>query len=288
MLDVISGRDGFEFVVLTDANVREAISYAADKGEKAFLHLDFSKLSKDSAREVAENERVSSVFSFHIVNGGDGLTGIQNIDNIKNISFAYPDSIFDFSKMFALKSVGGVWSKKWAGLSSCKELAEFKVSSYGNRVSDIPNIGRLEVVSLIGPALADLSGIEVAERLAGLELIRAAKLSDIGNIVACSKSIQFLNFDVCKKVSSFLAVGRLEKLRNLSITDCGGIESIAFVSDLKKLELLNIFGTKVLDGNLEWVSCCSALREFRSENIKNYSPSVAEIKSRIEMRIMGK
>ena len=119
-----------------------------------------------------------------------------------------------------------------------------------------------------------MDGLHQATNLVELEISYAKDLSNLSDLHACAR-LETLLLSHCKKVESFDALRTLKKLRDLSISEGGQIPSIAFIENLPSLEYLGIYGTKVIDGDLQPCVEHPRLKTLASKNDRNYKPAVA-------------
>ena len=76
------------------------------------------------------------------------------------------------------------------------------------------------------------------------------------------------------------AIGALENLRFLGVSDCGRIDSLGPLANLTELEVLYAWGsTRVLDGDLTPLLKLPKLREIRMRDRHEYKPRIRDIPS---------
>lgn len=285
MLKFLDGANGWKFIDMSGSDLDEALEYLASTSEKLSLLLDSSRCDPSLLLQIAKHEKKSVVKALHLLNGWADISCVGDLVCLRTLSIGFEKSRFDFSKLTELSEVGGVWSKGWRNLESCKKLTRFAVSAYADGIEKMPNIERLEYVHLIQPRFTSLAGIDSARSLRELSIMRAAKLIDIRGISGAAATLDKLNFDKCPQVESFRPVGALTKLSELTISDSKKIESIDFIEMLQHLSLLNLFGTRIGDNDLSPCLKLSSLRVFRSEEIKGYKPTVSEIQKWLSEQI---
>lgn len=239
MLDIIKGREDYEFVRFKNS-VSDVLDYFKAKNEKTILMIDFSVCSENSVLELLSNAEVNCVKSLHFVNFSELINNFQALAHWRYLSFGYPNSIFNFDRLSMLSDVGGIWSKKWAGLSLCDNLKSFCVSGYQDEFSHLPNLSNLYRIELIQPSILNLSGIEVALKLEILELSYARKLEDISMLSGYNHHLKKLVIDRCKKIKSFKSLGLLKSLEYLQILSCTSVDAISSIEHLPNLKFKRI------------------------------------------------
>jgi internalin A len=132
------------------------------------------------------------------------------------------------------------------------------------------------------PKLSSLAGLSHFPRLQRLGIYLATRLDDISDLRGRSE-IRELELVSCKKLTRIDDLAECEGLRRLNIAESGDIESLRPVTGLTELEELYVYGsTKVLDHDLTPLAGLPRLRILAMMDRRGYSPSVDELKRRIE------
>lgn len=281
MIKIINGVDGWKFIDMSETSVLDAFNYLESSPIKTSFFLDAARCDSVILEIIADQEKVELLKAVHLINNWKDISALRKCKKINTLSIGFENSIFDFSSLSELTSIGGIWSKRWSNLENCKNLSDFSVAMFDANLTEIPNISKLKNISLIQPKVSSLNGIEQAEELLNLRILRATKLVEISAIQFLHKKLVDMEFDKCKNINDYSSLSNFGKIEKLIIADCKSIDSIKFVSTLKNLKIFSIFGTVVKDGNLLPCLDLPKLIDFRSESIKSYHPSVEEIRGKL-------
>jgi hypothetical protein len=284
MLTFIDGRDGWRFIDLANSDLDEALAYLAKEGGRLSLFLNARQCADDIVDRIVAHPGAVAVKAIHVLDRIENFRGLEALHWLEKLSVGFADSHVDFTAFPALRSVGGMWSRHWAGLEQCTRLEDFSVSGFDGAFDRIPRLAWLRRITLMFSSCQSLAGIEQAMSLERLELDSCRKLRDIGAVRQCRNTLHSLVIDECKHIQSMEAVSVLENLDELWLTSSGKIDSIAFIASMKRLSLLNLFETKVLDQDLSPCLAHASLREFRSHDDKRYTPRVDEVRARLTER----
>ena len=132
------------------------------------------------------------------------------------------------------------------------------------------------------PALVSLSGVEALGDLRLLQVVGASRLEDFTPLDSLNRGLEELWLESCKKISSIDFVRRLESLTELTVADCGPIDSLRALRGLE--HLLGVYmweSTQILDGDLSPLLELPSLRALRMRSRRHYRPSVADVMSQI-------
>lgn len=145
------------------------------------------------------------------------------------------------------------------------------------RESDWSNLNRLcnlKELELSGSTIETLRELKLTG-LTKLGLYHSKKLIDLQGIDRL-KCLRTLRLDSCKKIHSISPVGYLSELAELSIIDCGRIETIKDCASLKVLEKLYLNGTTISDGKIRPILELPNLRELSFDDQPYYDITMAE------------
>jgi internalin A len=150
-------------------------------------------------------------------------------------------------------------------------------------LDELGHLGRLEDLELMSPKrLMSLGGVESLSSLASLEISLASRLVDLSALAAVRETLTQLRLETCKAIASLDDVGRLERLRELWVANCGDIESFAPLRALRGLEVLCAWeSTRVLDGDLSPLDELPRLSELRLRPRSSYTPSVEALEAKL-------
>ncbi|RIW11838.1 hypothetical protein D0X99_20195 [Algoriphagus lacus] len=113
-----------------------------------------------------------------------------------------------------------------------------------------------------------MEGLELSE-LKEFEVHYCNALESVNGITGFSNNLIKVVFDNCKKLKYYEGLRFALNIEVLIMTNCGDIPSLFWLSDLKKLKLLNFFNTKLVDGD---TSFCLPIDEviFKNQNYYNF------------------
>lgn len=186
----------------------------------------------------------------------------------------------------ALRRLAAGWSHVEVSLREGRGEGLLGLRTEGYDASDLGELGhlrRLEDLELMSPKrLTSLGGVESLPSLASLEISLASELVDLSALAAVCGTLTQLRLETCKAISSLEDVGRLERLRELWVANCGDIESFEPLRALRGLEVLWAWeSTKVLDGDLSPLYELPRLRELRIRPRSSYTPSVEALEAKL-------
>lgn len=220
MINIINGIDGWKFIDMSATSVADAFNYFESFPEKTSFFLDSAKCDPGILEIITDHQNIDLLKAVHLLNTWADISALECCKNISNLSIGYEKSVFDFSFLPELTSIGGTWSKWWSGLETCKMLSDFSVAGFDGSFSDIPNLAKLKNISLSQPKFSSLVGIEQARELLSLRILRGAKLADISEIQFLQSNLVSVEFDNCKNISDYSALLDFKKIQKLVISDC--------------------------------------------------------------------
>lgn len=265
MIEIVKGRDNIKFIKLKD-DVDEALNVIGSDPDENILWLEFRKLASDLVQNLLRHKNLKLVKRVHFSDSSDWIKHFSDFNHWTTLSFGFDGSNFDFRNQKSLMKLGGVWSRKWTGLDGCVSLQSYHVSGFNGEIEFIPNISDLLEIVLIQPKFTCLNGLESAFNLEDLEISLAKNLIDISQISSRNKKVKKLVFDGCKKISSYEAISKLEKLQQLSLLGSAAINSLEFTKTLSNLVFLNLNRTKLIDtSSINFVPKNAVVQGFKSK-----------------------
>lgn len=208
------------------------------------------------------------------------ISGIYDLENLTGLSYSEGDNInnieLNFAKFPNLEYFYLEWNKKIKGLESIEKLTKLKelhLYNYAPKTKDLTNLKffeKLKKLTLSNSKVHSLMGIENLKNLKELNIFAVRNLTELANINTLGSTLEKLEIEKCKKITSFHLLGELRSLRELSLIECGEVPSLEFVSALKKLRYFNFYETVIKDGNL---TPCLGIDQvnFREEKFYNYN-----------------
>jgi internalin A len=193
-----------------------------------------------------------------------------------------PDVQIDLGALSRLRRLSTHWDNISETLSYASGLEHLEVWQFdGEDIADLDLEAPLTRLKLVDtPNLLSLDGIEAFSELTFFFVALARELDDLDAIPAVADNLKELEIETCLGVTAIDAVGALENLRFLGVSDCGRIDSLSPLANLTELEVLYAWGsTRVLDGDLTPLLKLPRLREIRMRDRREYKPRIRDIPS---------
>ncbi|MFN0278219.1 MAG: hypothetical protein ACKVRN_06405 [Pyrinomonadaceae bacterium] len=251
-LKILKGINGYEALFIDSSRIDDCIRYLHENNLKKISINPFQGYHANDLNFLSRLEHyiegitvLDDKYDYAIINSLHKLKSLGIIDNKR-------DSI-DLSNFPELESLSCDYSKRMVSLESCEQLRSLTLSGYksGDKtIEKIPRLSSLVTLNLLITNVTSLAGIGNFPILRELTLFRASRLEDISDLTNVKNTLIKLEFDVCKKISSYDTLGKLVKLQKLIIGSSALIESLSFVRLLPELEFISFVDTNVVDGDL--------------------------------------
>jgi hypothetical protein len=198
---------------------------------------------------------------------------------------AWKDNHFKFTDFPKGIAANGEWSDlRKTDLSEIEYLIIWHHRNLTKDLTNLPIMPKLKYLEINWSATSSLNGIERFPSLKRLELHNCTKLETIQNICSLKKSIEYIHFNVCKKISDHQKVVCCKQLKTLCFNECGKTESISFLSLLSELEDFRFVHTNILDGNLMPLIEHYKIKSVGFLNKRHYSHKDTEIDELIKAK----
>lgn len=248
--------DGFQFldnddIVIEQDRIDEYLKYIVEKQIKSvyLCSLYFGDENIDFLEKVNFIEKLlitsTSIKNFSV---------LQQLKNLKVLSITDPEAIVDLNGMDNLVDLGITMNKYVKGISSLKNLKVLRIYKFNPKSKDCKELSgliSLEELKISGSNVESFRGLNSLVRLKKLELTHLRKMNYIDALEHLSSSLRILEFDCCKKLMNHEYVSCLSNLEKLAFNECGEMNSVQFIRQLKGLKSFVFMKTKVSDGNLE-------------------------------------
>ena len=221
-----------------------------------------------------------------------GLTDLEPIarlaGSLESLSVqAAPEAELDLGPLARLRSVAGEWALIGGSLGAVDDLRSVITWRFGETdlraFRDHLLLKRLTVKE--APVLESLSGLANLRKLRLLGIHLARRLHDISDIADLGASLEDLEFESCSALSSLEDLAGLVRLRFLGLGDCGPLESLGPVAQMKDLEGLHAWGsTDIVDCDLSPLEGLPLLADLRMGRRPSYRPSVTDLVATIGRR----
>ena len=286
-VQVIPGRDNWEFAVFDPNNPTAAVDYVRKRTHApTSLWLEVGGVHNNlEIGTLAGIPGIAQVQAVHVMGPGwKDLAVVQELRHLRKLNIGFEKSRFDFKGFSGLLEVSGVWSSLWSNLDRCPGLRSLQVSEFNSSLEQLPNPAELRTLSFIQSRFPSLRGLEQCTRLHSLEVANCSKLGDISAIASLAATLTSLEIDTCRRIASFDSISNLEKLESLKITDCPPMSSLDFIHSLSRLHTLNIYGTPLIDHNLGPVLRHPTLRVFRAQRRRAFTPTLETVQEALSAR----
>lgn len=200
------------------------------------------------------------------------INPLQHFTTIKHLALECPFNSFCFSKLIELDRLFLRWRPKSDDIFSLKNLTHLNIVNYPDfDLSSLSKMIKLKSIKLVSRNLRSLTGLENFQALKSVDLFQCTKLENIKAIQSC-KSIESIHIESCKKIPNISPIKSQIELKHLSLNNCGDIESLTPIALLNNLETLSFTeDTKIIDGNLTFISNLKNLKKVIFNNRKHYS-----------------
>lgn len=286
-VQVIQGRDGWQFAVLDPSNPTAAVEYVrARSGGPTSLWLEVGGVHNNlPIPSLARVPGIEEVRSVHAMGSGwKELDAVQELHHLRKLNFGFSNSRFDFSQFTELEELSGVWSPFWVNLFSCSRLRTFHVSQFSGALETVPNARELERLCLIQARVASLGGLERFRNLCNLELSDCSKLGSISALADVARTLRTLRLSKCRRISSYSVLVDLEHLVELEVDDCSPLPSLRFLKQLRDLKCLDVYGTRIEDGDLTHLLDHPTLRRVIAQEQRAFAPSLRKVQEAMKRR----
>lgn len=267
---ILIGTDGSRIFMIDSDRISECIEYIKEH-DLRFIginsYMGYKKSDINFLSDIAD-----FVEGITIPDDKFDISVLNSLHKLKILGFAdNKKTKIDLSNFPNLATLACEYSPRLLSLEVCEQLRSLTLTGYrvtSKSLIAIPLLSSLEEFDLFVTNIATLEGIERFTNLRKLTLFRASQLQQIDSLRALKGTITSIEFDQCKKILSYDALGELENLRRLILFNCHPIESLAFTRRLEKLEFFTFVGTNVLDGNLY---PASDIKHVGFDNKRHYS-----------------
>lgn len=192
-----------------------------------------------------------------------------------------PDVAIDLSRLPRLKALSiENWRQVASSIHAAPKLQDLYIGRYTDRdLRPLAGFVDLKRVRLKDrPTLSSLDGAGDIVNLRELQVVGAYKLRDFRALSQVSVQLEKLWLESCKALSDLDFASRLDSIEDLTVADCGSIDSLAPIRG--KRDLRGVFmweSTNIADGDLLPLATLPNLRALRMMNRRHYHPTVGEI-----------
>lgn len=197
-------------------------------------------------------------------------------------------SIADFQALKYLEVCKLFWRPKISGLERCENLRHLNIVDYPHGdLTGLASLTRLERLQISSKKLLSLRGVESMSRLKVFDAADCPKLGDISWLMDCA-TLESMSFDSCKQISEIPRGLCLNSLQEVSLVDCGKIETLAPLANCKNLRKLRFVGnTSIIDGNLDFLLEHPSIRDVWYANKSHYTLTREELAGRLQAKLQS-
>lgn len=166
----------------------------------------------------------------------------------------------DFGPLSKLEVALLRWVKPLEGVTNCRQLRHFNVSSWPDAdLARLAQLTKLQVLHLYSRKLQSLRGIAAFPHLERLDLHGCPKLTSLEGVETCRR-LTSVSLSACR-IDAVSIMATLPSLRTLALDSCGDLKTLSPLTELRELESLSFNGnTRVLDGDLSVLERLPKLR----------------------------
>jgi hypothetical protein len=214
------------------------------------------------------------------------LSPLSRLGSLEVLSVDVADTAkLDLGWFSELKELGADWRYVRDSIDDAPStLREVTLSGYsGVDLGVLATLTGLEALSLTQARfLESLDGVGWPS-LRRIDLAYAPRLADLRALEGSSfRALETLEFEVCNRVHDLRPVSALSKLRRIGVNDCKQVDSIAPLRDLRRLEVVELWGSTVIaDSDLSVLLELPRLREVRVADRRSYDPRRAVIEEHV-------
>lgn len=179
------------------------------------------------------------------------LQVIGELRKLKCLNLMGPKRGLDLRNFKDLEDLILEWNKEFYLPEADSPLKRLFLKGYKPKSSDLselPPYRRLEILQFVQGSFASLSGIERFGKLEKAEFAYATKLEYVRDLI--KTKVKAVIFELCKKLKDFKSLSECPCLVWLTLSECGEIDSLAFLSAFRHLQIFRFDGTKLKDGDM--------------------------------------
>lgn len=246
--------------------------------------IEMWALWRRSVGDVTLLKELSHLKRLHVINRTtDQIGGLAELKQLQALSIETGRKFdVDVRSWPVLEDLLFFWSGKFTGLADARSLRRLSIWRW--REPDLQRLieaPQLRELTLVKGGLRTLSGIEACTGLEALALSHLTRLDDFHDIGKLRR-LRSLSIDTCRNVREIDWVSSLSNLESLYLYNIGNVNSLAPVKTLGTLKRLHFGGsTNVLDGNSIIVKELG-LSEYGFTNRKHYNYTYDHVGGPIE------
>ena len=200
--------------------------------------------------------------------------------NLKRLTISFEKELplLDYSVFKNLNYLSIDWHSKFPDLSQnykLKELIIWKFRPKSKSFTSIKLPESLENLEITESNLLNLEGLFLPN-LKKFEGHYCNYLESLNGIQNFKQSLETLILDYCKKTKDYKYLEECKKLKKLILGNCGEIENLTWLKNLKNITHFSFYETKLIDGD---TSPCFGIEYVSFKNRKYYNHKEEEFKN---------
>lgn len=212
---------------------------------------------------------------------------VMTLPGLHSLSLqTYARDRIDFGAFESLNDLTFHWrpgAESALGLHGLKSLSIFKFP-FGD-LSALGGLTELRRLGIWSARIERLDGIGAFRGLQSLFLVDDRRLVDLTALAGDAPRLRGLDFNGCRSFRDISPLAAQVDLEELSLTDCGRIESLAPLATLKKLKRLWFYGSTVIeDGDMSVLLDLPLLHGCSFTNRRHYGHRSQDIEAELERR----
>ena len=200
----------------------------------------------------------------HLVKGLDvvenklNLAGLEKLRNLEYLRLTDElNQPVKFDKFQQLEYCVLTWNKVYSEAVFPANINQLQIGAYkpkfGFNDESLQNLRKVTKITLIQPAISDLSLLDYCGNLIYVAIAYCRTLTDASALIKHANSLTRLDIDNCKKIVDFRPFNELVKLQWLNLCGCKSIPSLSFLQNLPEMNHCVFYGTVIEDGDLSYL-----------------------------------
>ncbi|NRB53918.1 MAG: hypothetical protein HRU41_40085 [Saprospiraceae bacterium] len=216
------------------------------------------------------------------------VEGLYSLKHLTELGLLTTGPRVDLSQISSLEEVSFHWDKnRVVGIADLPKLQKLSIDSFnpkGKSFQDLPANDNLVRLKLFRGNQRTFSQFPLYPKLESLETDCYGKLEELKGVEKLGASLKRLRMEHSRKITDHQVLQHLPQLETLMLWNCGTMEDLSFLKQLRKLKIFNFGKSNVQDGNLSSALSHPALESIWFNNKKHYSHTEAELQEYLERK----
>ena len=186
------------------------------------------------------------------------LVGIEKLRSLKYLRLSDElNQLVKFDEFRQLEYCVLNWNKIYSEAVFPANVNQLVVGAYklkfGFNEESLQNLRNITKITLIQPAISDLSLLDYCGSLTRIDIAYCRTLTDVSALVKHQNSLTRLDINNCKNIGDFTPFNKLIKLQWLNLCRCKSIPSLSFLRNLPEMNHCVFYDTVIEDGDLTYL-----------------------------------